>query len=167
MNNSTKRKNDLLGEPYGTANAKLKKAILFGLLQELEKDVCFQCGNKIENISELSIEHKEPWMSSKNPITSFYDLTNISFSHLSCNIGAAERKQGHRDETPHGHWRYSQGCRCETCVSVMKDYYNNRNKTEERKKYNREYQKSRYHSDEKFRNYFLEKGRKKSDNTGG
>jgi len=91
MNEYNKKKYDLLKEPFGTASAKLRKAILFQLLQETGKDICFQCEEKIETIEDLSIEHKEPWMSAKDPIKSFYDLNNISFSHLNCNVSYARR----------------------------------------------------------------------------
>ena len=91
-NSNNENKARLLGEPSGTANAKLRKAILFQFLQELNKNTCFQCGKKINDISELSIEHKLPWMSADNPKESFYDLNNISFSHLKCNTLAGRRK---------------------------------------------------------------------------
>lgn len=90
MNNKTKF--DLLGEPYGTASAKLKKAILFKLVQILELNICFQCGKKIESVDDLSVEHKAPWQSAKDPRSTFYDLDNIAFSHLDCNSKAANRK---------------------------------------------------------------------------
>lgn len=90
IGNENKKK--LLREPFGTANAKLKKSIFFKLLQEVGKDVCFQCGRKIEAINELSIEHKVPWMGTDNPVESFYDLDNIAFSHLVCNIRASSIK---------------------------------------------------------------------------
>lgn len=83
MNNSNKIKNEFLGMPYGTANNRLKKKILFSLLIELNKNKCFQCGKKIENIDELSIEHKKPWL--HNDVKLFWDINNISFSHLRCN----------------------------------------------------------------------------------
>jgi hypothetical protein len=91
MSKGNKRKDELLGEPHGTANGKLRKSIIFWLVQETGKDICHRCGEKIETIEELSIEHKDNWMSAENPIESFYDLGNIAFSHLGCNVGAADR----------------------------------------------------------------------------
>lgn len=85
MDNSNKNKYKLLGEPHGTAVAKLKKAILFQLIQETGKDVCYRCYEKIEHVNDLSIEHKESWQYSSNPREFFYDLNNISFSHVKCN----------------------------------------------------------------------------------
>jgi hypothetical protein len=99
------KKFELLGEPIGTATAKLRKSVLFKLVQILELDVCFQCGEKIEDVADLSIEHKVPWQSAENPRESFYDLDNISFSHIRCNIVAANRRVIHptqRGELHHG-----------------------------------------------------------------
>lgn len=91
MNDGNKNKKNLLGEPAGTASAKLRKSILFQLIVETGRDICFQCGNKIELIEELSIEHKQPWMKAENPRESFFDLDNIAFSHLGCNCRAADK----------------------------------------------------------------------------
>jgi len=95
MESNNKRKARLLGEPYGTANNKLRKAILFKLIKETNNDVCYRCGKKIEDIDNLSIEHKISWERSKDPVKTFYDLDNISFSHLKCNVAAAKRDVPH------------------------------------------------------------------------
>jgi hypothetical protein len=95
MNDCNKNKNKLLGEPYGTASNKLKKKILFSLLVKDKLNICFQCGEIIEKIEDLSIEHKSPWMSAENPKEAFYDLDNISFSHLKCNMRAANKSVFH------------------------------------------------------------------------
>jgi hypothetical protein len=81
--------------PHGTANAKLKKIILFDLVKKCNLDVCYRCGEKIENIEDLSIEHKIAWQQSENPKEAFFDLDNISFSHLNCNSVARERRVPH------------------------------------------------------------------------
>lgn len=84
----SQKKNDQLGMPFGTANARLKKNILFSLLVRLNDNVCFQCGKVIDTVEELSIEHKKPWLDSSPEL--FWDLNNIAFSHLSCNIRAGD-----------------------------------------------------------------------------
>lgn len=89
--NGNDNKNKALGEPYGTASAKLRKMILFSLIRRLELDVCFRCGKKIESIEDLSIEHIEAWLNSDSPREKFYDLNNIAFSHLRCNSSCANR----------------------------------------------------------------------------
>lgn len=84
LDNLNQRKSEALGMPFGTANNRLRKAILFHLLKTYDLDVCFQCGKKIENIEELSIEHKIPWLN--GDATLFWDIENIAFSHLKCNV---------------------------------------------------------------------------------
>jgi hypothetical protein len=90
-----KRANDLksaqLGMPFGTAMARLRKSIMFEMAQELKRNTCFHCKTKIETIDDFSIEHKGPWQRSADPVTAFFGLNNISFSHFKCNIGAAFR----------------------------------------------------------------------------
>jgi hypothetical protein len=80
-----KRRTILLGEPFSTACTKLRKIILFNLLIKYHENICFRCNKIIENIEDLSIEHKESWINSTNPKEKFYDLKNIAFSHLHCN----------------------------------------------------------------------------------
>ena len=78
-------KSKQLGMSFGKANSQLRKMIMFNLVKECNKDVCYRCNKKIEKIEDLSIQHKISWMYSKNPKELFFDLTNIAFSHLSCN----------------------------------------------------------------------------------
>ncbi len=75
-----------LGMPYGTAYNKLRKAIMFDLVKKCGLDTCCKCGKKIEKIDELSIEHLTPWMHADNAVELFFDMDNISFSHLKCNV---------------------------------------------------------------------------------
>lgn len=84
-------KSAFLGMPFGTANHQLRKKILFSLVQKLELDICFRCDQKIESVDVLSIEHKEPWEGRENGVALFWDLENIAFSHLKCNIGTGIR----------------------------------------------------------------------------
>jgi len=123
MKDNNKKKNEQLKMNHGTAASRLRKAILFNLLQETGKDVCFQCGEKIECIDHLSIEHKVPWLDSEDPIRLFFDIENIAFSHLSCNIGARRCDKGPRVE--HGTaTRYQRGCRCNKCKEWKSQYLN-------------------------------------------
>jgi len=96
MNNNEK-KQEQLGMPFGTANAKLRKMILFQLVQECHKDICYRCNKKITDIKTFSIEHKEHWLD--NSVELFWDLENIAFSHLSCNVADARR---HKIDYPNG-----------------------------------------------------------------
>lgn len=84
-NNSVKRA-EQLGMSYGTAANRLKKNLMFKFAQELGKDDCYACGEKIETPSDLSVEHIEPWEGRENGTEKFWDLDNIAFSHLKCNV---------------------------------------------------------------------------------
>ena len=95
MSKSNDAKTKALGMAIGTASNRLRKMILFSFVCKLELDVCHQCGRKILSIDDLSIEHKEPWLQADDPIESFFDLDNIAFSHLSCNVAAATRPLKH------------------------------------------------------------------------
>jgi hypothetical protein len=88
---SNNKKNEQLEMPYGTARNKLNKAIMFEMMKRCNMDICHQCGNKIENVDELSVEHKTPWLDSGKAIELFFNLENIAFSHLSCNCAASRK----------------------------------------------------------------------------
>jgi hypothetical protein len=78
----TKRSNQL-GVEYGSAANKLRKMIMFHLVQKTGQDVCYRCETKIETVKDLSIEHKINWLD--NDPSLFWDIYNIAFSHLKCN----------------------------------------------------------------------------------
>lgn len=129
MKTNNDKKTAQLGMPIGTASNKLKKEVLFSLLKKLGEDVCFQCNEKIENSDSLSIEHKIPYLDSDDPKKLFFDLDNISFSHLTCNVSAR------RTTTTLAHPSinsYNRGCRCEECRKIgtetKRKYRENKNK---------------------------------------
>ncbi len=99
MKDSSTRKKAFLGMPHGTATARLRKSILFHLIQKLSENICFKCSEKIEKVEDLSIEHKLPWEGVS--VELFWSLDNIAFSHLRCNRphryvggGVSKRKIG-------------------------------------------------------------------------
>lgn len=118
MSNSNKKKADQLGMPIGTAANRLKKSIMFMLLKRLNENYCFKCGSEIENEDELSIEHKIPYLDSENPMELYFDLNNISFSHLTCNVGSARQTKTVRHPSQ---YTYMKGCRCEECKEVHRE----------------------------------------------
>lgn len=85
------KKSAALGMSFTGARNRLIKTILFDLVCATGRDSCFRCGLKIDDIDELSIEHKEAWLESIDPVGLFFDLRNISFSHLLCNAKAGKR----------------------------------------------------------------------------
>lgn len=98
--------------PIGTATARLRKSLLFEFAKRLELDTCYRCGEKIQNIEEFSIEHIRSWQWSNDPVQMFFDLSNIAFSHLVCNVSAARAKP-----KVHSKWWYNRGCRCVACTT--------------------------------------------------
>ena len=81
---SRERGHQLLGMPMGTANARLRKMILFNLSKKCGMDICIRCNNPIERIEDFTIEHIQPWEHRNSKL--FWDLSNIAFSHSKCNV---------------------------------------------------------------------------------
>jgi hypothetical protein len=114
MDKNNNRKAQLLGVSHGTASNKLRKNLLFKYVKLAQEDTCYRCNQKIENVDEFSIEHKTGWQRSSSPVETFFDLDNISFSHLKCNVRSAKRHIPPIKE--HGSSAYkNRGCRCEYC----------------------------------------------------
>jgi hypothetical protein len=99
MSNSNERRKQQLGMPYGTASNKLRKMLMFKFAQELGYDNCYACGLVIGSPEELSIEHIEPWEGRPHGTEKFWDLDNIAFSHLRCNVQHTKNKYGNRGGT--------------------------------------------------------------------
>jgi hypothetical protein len=89
MNPTNARKKRELGIDAGTATSRLKKMVLFDLLCRHNENICFHCKGRIEAVDSLSLEHKKPWLGVD--VALFWDMGNIAFSHLKCNIKAARR----------------------------------------------------------------------------
>lgn len=125
MTNGNSKKQQKLGMPFGTANARLRKKILFHLLEKHKENFCFHCRLEIKSVDELSIEHKEAWL--YKDISLFWDMDNIAFSHLSCNCRASSRRKG--KVIVHGtRTGYQYGCKCKKCSFSNAIYIqNNRN----------------------------------------
>jgi len=86
------KKDEQLGTSHGAASSKLRKMLLFAFVQDVCLDACFRCGRKITKLSEFSIEHKEAWQDSDDPRGRFFDLQNIAFSHLRCNVSHTSQR---------------------------------------------------------------------------
>ena len=124
-------KQEQLGMNPSTASHRLVKDILWSLIEKTEQDNCHQCGEKMQR-DNFSIEHKEPWLHSEKPAELYFDLDNISFSHLRCNV---EARRPYR--VPCGTaGSYGGGCRCASCTDahkiVRRQYYT---KEKRREKY--------------------------------
>ena len=93
MNQATKNKKDQLGMHPATASNRLVKDLLWSFIEESGRDTCHKCGHPMTRDS-VSLEHKTPWLHSEDPLGLFFDLDNISYSHLSCNTGDARKFHG-------------------------------------------------------------------------
>ena len=124
---SNEEKSRALGMNFGTANQRLRKLIMWTLVCKTDQNVCFRCEQRIEDIDDLSIEHKEPWQSADDPKAAFFDLENVTFSHLKCNVGAANRDkercpEGHQYDEANTHRRNGRR-HCRECDRVRSRVY--------------------------------------------
>ncbi|WP_285374251.1 hypothetical protein [Pseudomonas sp. lyk4-TYG-107] len=107
------KKKTQLGMDPGTASNRLVKDVLFKLLSEL-KHRCHHCGLEMSR-KDFSIEHKVPWLDSDDPVTLFFDLDNVAFSHIGCNVGARRQTKKAMCGTRS---KYTTGCRCDSCKAA-------------------------------------------------
>lgn len=84
-----KNKHALLSMNFSTASHRLRMDLLYAFVIQAGHS-CYRCGKALSR-ETFSIEHKEPWMKSFDPVKAFFDLSNIAFSHKSCNYAAGER----------------------------------------------------------------------------
>jgi hypothetical protein len=89
LSKSNEKKTLQLGMSVGTATHRLRKQIMMMLVAKCSLDLCYRCGNKICNPEDLSVEHKQPWLDVSPAL--FWNIDNIAFSHLSCNVSAARK----------------------------------------------------------------------------
>lgn len=88
MNRHDKKKlksDKCLGECSGIARHRLNRIIFLHLVKCLGRDTCYRCLQPIENYTEISVDHKIPWLGEENASELFFDLDNIAFSHRKCN----------------------------------------------------------------------------------
>lgn len=117
MSKIKKVKQKQLGMNPSTASGRLVKDILFYFIQQ-NGYVCFQC-NKSMSRKDFSIEHKTPWLHSLDPVGLYFDLSNISFSHLKCNVNSARPKK--RTVKCPSYIKYrNRGCRCKGCTESQR-----------------------------------------------
>lgn len=87
---SKEEKKRQLGMDPGTASNRLVKDLLWNFIVLSQSNFCYRCGAEMCR-DTFSVEHKEPWLHSQDPVGIFFDLDNIAFSHLSCNVSASRR----------------------------------------------------------------------------
>lgn len=104
------KKKQQLGMNPSTASGKLLKDLLFDFAVKAGHK-CFRCDLDLIR-TNFSIEHKIEWLDSQNPFELFFDIDNIAYSHLNCNISAGRRKKATHGQIA----MYKNGCRCTLCV---------------------------------------------------
>ena len=120
-----KRNKIVSGMPVGTAQGRLRKLVMFDLIQKLNLDTCYRCGKKIESVEELSLDHKQSWLDQHEL---FWDLENIAFSHLLCNSlasdrsGPRERIKSRKIGPPGTAW-----CQGHQAFLPVENFYNHKN----------------------------------------
>ena len=87
-----------LGMNPSTASGRLVKDLLWSLIKQTGQDACCKCGEPMSR-ETFSIEHVIPWLDSEDPVGLYFDLSNIAYSHLRCNIGDA-RSARKKYDTP-------------------------------------------------------------------
>ena len=111
------KKQHQLGMNPSTASHRLVKDTLWRLVVQAGQNLCYRCEEPMTR-ETFSIEHKEAWLDSCDPLGLYFDQENISFSHLSCNI-----KDSRSGRTPSGcgtEVRYDKGCRCALCKEAKR-----------------------------------------------
>ena len=115
----TNKKKLQLGMNPSTASYRLVKDTLWRLIQETNNSKCSKC-NKEMSRETFSIEHIIPWLDSENPLVTFFDQKNITFSHLSCNVSDARRMTSSEHGSFNKYLKYK--CRCDPCVNNWRNY---------------------------------------------
>lgn len=97
LDKNVKKKSKQLGMAVSTAAFKLRKLLIFSLLQKLGEDNCYRCGEKLD-LKTLTIDHKRDWLDSENPVDFYFDVNNCAFSHHSCNARYARQPNRYKTE---------------------------------------------------------------------
>lgn len=130
------KKSQQLGMNASTANHRLVKDILWSLILETKKNKCCKCHEQMTR-ENFSIEHLVPWLDSEDPLGLYFDLDNIGFSHLKCNISSARKVKSECGTFS----KYTSGCRCRLCKDA--------NTANSKKHYSSEKRRERYIRNEK------------------
>ena len=100
-----------LGMNPSTAAGRLVKDVLWKLIQQTGQGTCCKCSEPMSR-ETFSVEHVTPWLDSEDPVGLYFDLENISFSHLRCNVGdarSARKKYESPEEAYQAKLEYNRG----------------------------------------------------------
>ncbi len=123
------KKQRQLGMNPSTASGRLVKDLLWNFVKTTGQDACCKCGFPMSR-ETFSIEHVTPWLDSDDPVGLYFDLGNISYSHLRCNV---EDGRPRKSDKPCGtRAKYKTGCGCEECLIANRTYQSARYRPEVR-----------------------------------
>lgn len=88
------KKSSQLGMNPSTASHRLIKDLLWDFVVKSGMDNCYKCGGKMCR-NTFSVEHKEAWLDSDDPVGLYFSVDNIAYSHLSCNVSTGRRNKVH------------------------------------------------------------------------
>ncbi len=129
---NNKDKSEFLGINTGTAFHRLRKQFYFKLIKQFNLNICFRCNEEILTETELSLDHKEPWLYVSKE--KFWDLNNLAFSHLKCNVLYVRRTKREECRYNHGKERYKNSY-CLECNRLKWHYIEYAKLRQERRKY--------------------------------
>lgn len=87
---SKEKRSSQLGMSVSTARAKLVMDLLYYMVMTHSSGTCARCGELLTRDS-FTIDHMDPWLDSDDPFHKYFDVSNIQYSHLSCNSRASRR----------------------------------------------------------------------------
>ena len=116
------------GIAISTARTQLVKGLLFNALQQLNKDNCFRCGDKMTQ-SDFSIEHIKPYAWEENAFELFMDTNNVSFSHSRCNSGVTRNTEYKKQSRANKRRRNGDKITCSKCLAERHETKFHNNKT--------------------------------------
>ena len=73
----TNKRTEQLGMNPSTAYGRLRKELLYLYVKKAGDHYCYRCNEEIKTIDEFSVEHKDAWLDSENPVELFFSIENI------------------------------------------------------------------------------------------
>lgn len=113
------KKSKQLGMNPSTASGRLVKDLLWNFIKTTGQDACCKCGEPMSR-ETFSIEHVTPWLDSEDPVGLFFDVGNIGYSHLRCNVN--DRRPVLSSALCGTRAKYKTGCKCLPCTAANRDY---------------------------------------------
>ncbi len=121
MSTARKKYEQQLGMDLGTAQHRLRKKVLFSLMEASYGTKCFRCRQEL-TVDDFTLDHRVAWRNSSEATDKFWDLGNIEWSHSVCNTQASRSHNGLLEFCKNGHKlsgrnvrKSSRGRECRAC----------------------------------------------------